>query len=58
MNNFVVFRAETGLTVREFAHNFKIPLRTVQDWNNGKRACKPYILDLLREKWRNMSKSV
>ena len=56
MNNFEVFRAETGLTVREFADVFKIPLRTVQDWNSGKRACKPYILELLREKWRNLSK--
>lgn len=56
MNEFEKFRADTGLTVREFAAVFKIPLRTVQDWNSGKRACKPYILDLLREKWRNLSR--
>lgn len=56
MNEFERFRADTGLTVREFAEWFKIPLRTVQDWNSGKRAIKPYVLDLLREKWRNLPK--
>jgi len=38
-----------GLTQTGFAQYFNIPLRTVQDWCGGRRACPPYIAAMAAE---------
>lgn len=40
-------RASTGLTQRQFGDYFGIPLRTVQNWEGGQRACPDYLLSLM-----------
>lgn len=39
--------ARTGLRMSDFAINYGIPLRTLEDWVTGKRPIKRYVLDLL-----------
>lgn len=42
-------RLRTGLTQTEFGQRLGgIPLRTIQNWENGERACPPYVLELIR----------
>lgn len=38
-------RMERGLTQKEFAENFGIPLRTVQNWES-RGCCPDYVLGL------------
>lgn len=45
-------RAQTGLNRREFADYFEIPLRTVEDWEAGKRKMPEYLLRLISYKVR------
>ena len=45
-------RAQTGLNRREFAVYFEIPLRTVEDWEAGKRKMPEYLLRLIYYKVR------
>ena len=37
----------TGLRLPDFAINYGIPIRTLEDWVAGKRPIKRYVLDLL-----------
>ena len=37
----------SGLRLTVFSSNYKIPLRTLEDWVAGKRPIKQYVLDLL-----------
>ena len=42
-------RHRTGLTQTEFGQRLGgIPLRTIQNWENGERVCPPYVLELIR----------
>lgn len=43
-------REVSGMTQKEFAEYFGIPKRTVEDWEEGKAKCKPYILELMEYK--------
>ena len=36
-------RAETGLNQKQFAEHFQIPLRTVEEWEAGRRKPPEYI---------------
>lgn len=45
-------RKEAGLTQREFAGYFGIPIRTVEDWERGIRHMPDYVLRLLVYKMR------
>ena len=36
-------RAETGLNLKQFAEHFQIPLRTVEEWEAGRRKPPEYI---------------
>ena len=38
-----------GLTQMDFAQYFNIPLRTVQHWYLGDRACPPYVVAMAAE---------
>lgn len=41
-------RAETGLNRKQFAEHFQIPLRTVEEWEAGRRKPPEYIPRLLK----------
>lgn len=43
-------RRATGMNRREFCDYYKIPYRTVQDWEAGKRTMPEYLLDLMKYK--------
>ncbi len=45
-----LLRAELGLNRKEFALEYGIPLRTVEDWEHGKRKMPDYVLRLLAYK--------
>lgn len=42
-------RKELGLSQAKFAERFKIPLRTIQDWEYGKREIRSYIIDMMHK---------
>ena len=48
--NIKMIVARTGLRLSDFAINYSIPLRTLEDWVAGKRPIKRYVLDLLDSK--------
>lgn len=45
------FRASTGLSQSKFAEYFNLPLRTLQEWEQGRQNPPPYLLDLLKRIW-------
>ncbi len=45
-------RLKTGLSQSKFAEYFEIPLRTVQEWEQGRRKPPDYIPKLLERIWR------
>lgn len=45
-----LLRAELGLNRKQFALEYGIPLRTVEDWEHGKRKMPEYVLRLLSYK--------
>lgn len=46
-------RKQTGLTQAEFGKVlYGIPLRTIQNWEGGKRECPEYVLRLIEFKLR------
>lgn len=44
-------RQSTNLTQKQFAEYFDIPLRTVQEWEQGRRNPPDYIPKLLERIW-------
>jgi len=47
MNQLNELRKKTGLNRREFAESFEIPLRTVEDWETGRRKMPEYLMRLM-----------
>lgn len=43
----IKLREDTGLNRREFSDYFRIPLRTLQDWESGNRQMPDYLLRLM-----------
>lgn len=43
----------SGMNQREFGEYFGIPLRTIQNWHEGKRSCPDYLFELMRYKLEN-----
>ena len=41
-------REETGLNRKQFAEHFQIPLRTVEEWEAGRRKPPKYIPRLIK----------
>lgn len=41
-------RAETGLNRKQFSEHFQIPLRTVEEWEAGRRKPPAYIPRLIK----------
>lgn len=50
MINIKDIRSLTGMTQKEFAEYFKIPKRTIESWEEGKRTPPEYVIDLMRYK--------
>ena len=48
--NIKELRLATGMTQTAFAKYFEIPLRTVQDWEAGKRKPLDYLVNLMHYK--------
>ncbi|MBO5245712.1 MAG: transcriptional regulator [Eubacterium sp.] len=45
-----LLRSEIGLNRKEFSEEYGIPLRTIEDWEHGKRKMPLYLLRLLMYK--------
>lgn len=49
INQLIIdIRKETGLSRKAFSDHFGIPLRTVEDWEAGKRTPPAYIPRLIK----------
>lgn len=46
-------REQTGLSQQAFGDYLKIPMRTIQNWELGKRECNEYIIELIAYKLKN-----
>ena len=42
-------RKELGLSQAKFAEKFGIPLRTIQDWEYGRREVRSYIVNMMHK---------
>lgn len=40
-------RKKLGLSQAKFAEKFGIPIRTIQDWEYGKREIRSYIVNMM-----------
>lgn len=49
-------RQQSGMTQKQFAEYFNIPVRNIEDWERGIAPCKPYLLDLMRYKLKKENK--
>ena len=45
------FRLSIGMTQKEFAGYFGLPIRSLQQWEQGRRNPPPYLLTLLERIW-------
>jgi len=48
---FKEFRKSTELSQSEFAEYYEIPVRTIQEWEQGRRKPPAYIPKLLKRIW-------
>lgn len=46
-------RMMTGLSQQKFGDYLHIPLRTIQDWEAGKRSCPEYVKELILYKLKS-----
>lgn len=46
-------RKALGLSLKKFSERYKIPLRTLENWEGGKNTPPSYVLDLLEYKIKN-----
>lgn len=51
-------RQRTGLSQNEFAEYFEIPLRTIQEWEQGRREPSDYILKMMFRIWNFENQSI
>lgn len=47
---------KTGMTQKQFAEYFGIPLITIQQWMTGKRKAPEYVVNLMMYKLENEKK--
>lgn len=47
-----LLRLWSEMTQNQFSAYFGIPIRTIQDWEGGRRKCNTYISDLIEYKLR------
>lgn len=53
MSDFRRFRQKAGLTIKQFSVLYKIPYRTVQNWDYGKTKPPAYVFRLIVIAWYN-----
>ena len=41
-------RAQTGLSQSQFAARFQIPVRTLQQWEQGRQDPPPYVVAMIK----------
>lgn len=46
-SNIRSLRKSTKMTQKEFSEYLHIPLRTLQNWEEGQRSCPSYVLELI-----------
>lgn len=46
-------RSQTGLSQTEFADKYHISVANIRDWEQGRRDCPDYVIELLRFKIEN-----
>lgn len=46
--NVQKIRKDTGLSQSRFAEHFKIPVSTLQDWEQGRRKPPPYVVGMIK----------
>ena len=51
--NIKELRAKTGLSQSKFAALIPLPVRTLQDWEQGNRKPPEYVINLIEYKLRN-----
>lgn len=51
--NIKDLRLKTKMTQKEFAGYFKIPKRTIENWEGGKRNPPEYLVELIQYKIEN-----
>ena len=39
------------MSQREFAEHFGLPIRTLQDWEQGRRKPPTYVLEMIKRIW-------
>lgn len=49
-------REAAGLSRAEMARQFEIPIRTLEEWDAGRRTPPPYVEKLIIEKLETMKK--
>lgn len=49
-------REQAGLSRAEMSRQFEIPVRTLEDWDAGRRTPPPYVEKLIIEKLQAISK--
>ena len=49
-------REQAGLSRAEMSRIFEIPLRTLEEWDAGRRTPPPYVEKLIIEKLQTISK--
>lgn len=50
-------REEAGLTQKQVQEMVGVPIRTLQNWENGVRVCPQYVENLLIEKLLSLKKN-
>ena len=54
-NEFKKARIDAGLTQQQMSDIFKIPKRTIENWESGQRTPPEYVKLLIIEKLQSMS---
>ena len=49
-------REQAGLSRAEMSRRFEIPVRTLEEWDAGRRTPPPYVEKLIVEKLQTISK--
>lgn len=50
MNGVRALRKKCGMSQKEFAKFFQVPIGTVRNWDQGVSKCPPYVIKLMVEK--------
>ena len=53
MQTIKEIRLSTGLSQAKFCEALNIPKRTLEDWEQGKRACPEYVAELIAYRVEN-----